>query len=70
MKVQGIELDDYEINTDRDLSHGWTQICLDCESKFSQHGIDYNSGHGICGVKSCNNHSIHYLDFDKDEVAL
>jgi len=68
--VQGVKLDDHEINTYfQDLSYGWTQICESCRSKFSEHGIDHNSGHGICGVFGCENDSNHYLDFDKSEVA-
>ncbi len=68
MRLHGVVLDDYEINTDKDLSYGWTQICPLCESKFPQRGIDRYSGHGICGVKNCENNALHYLDFNKDEV--
>ena len=68
--VQGVKLDDYEVNTDRDLSYGWTQICESCRSKFPEYGVDHNSGHGICGVFGCENDSNHYLDFDKSELHL
>lgn len=68
--VQGVKLDDHVINSDSDkeLSYGWTQICDGCTSKFSERGIDHNSGQGICGVAGCWNDSSHYLDFNKDEV--
>ena len=69
MKINGVVLDDYVINTDRGLSYGWTQLCEDCESKFPQRGVDRNSGQGICGVEGCGNDARHYLDFDNREVT-
>ena len=67
--VQGVELDDHVINTDKDCSYGWTQICESCRSKFSEYGIAHNESYGVCGVTGCENDSEHYLDFDESEVS-
>lgn len=67
--LHGVTLDDYEINSDRELNYGWTQICEGCRSKFLQHGVAHDEGHGICGVYGCDNISDHYLDFDKWEIT-
>lgn len=46
----------------------WSQICESCRDRYNlvdnnTYSIDYNSGHGICGVKNCENESDHYIDF-------
>lgn len=48
-----------------DTSH-WTQVCDSCATKHKllDSYLDIGSGHGICGVKGCNNQSDHYYDFN------
>lgn len=59
----GVTFDDYTVD-----EHGtWSQICNDCVIKESANiryvDTDFHTGHGICGVKGCNNESDHYIDF-------
>lgn len=62
-------LDDWTRNEpDKDLSYGWTQVCEYHATQFPTCMIDYNSGHGICGVKGCNKEADHYVDFDKTDI--
>ncbi len=46
----------------------WSQICENCRSNFNlvdcdDYTIDYHTGHGICGIKGCDNGADHYIDF-------
>ena len=61
--------DNWTLNHGKHLNYGWTQICEKHFNELTYDGsIDQDSGHGICGVKSCNTESEHYLDFDKEDV--
>ncbi len=52
-----------------DTTH-WTQVCDGCTR--SLHLLDsylsLNEGHGICGVKGCENEADHYYDFNPEEL--
>jgi len=65
---KGIVFDDYNIDENGNI---WSQICADCLKKFKgiEHEVD-EFGSGICGVRGCTNDSIHYIDFDSQNVSL
>ena len=58
--------DDITVNSEGQ----WSQICESCRDKHNltdsdNYSIDYNSGHGICGVEGCENESDHYIAFNQ-----
>lgn len=66
--VNGTVLDDYIVNNEEGLRYAWSQVCDEHVVNFPESMVDYNSGHGICGVKGCNKEADHYIDFNRYHI--